>query len=187
MSESYSICIPDFQSFDLLLIFACLIGLVIEEITEEVETVSSGNRKSSSMKHAVAHPQENGDCTKSQSAGNRGGIMTNSESLQALKDDPDTIRFVCVHKIVIACLSNYSFMLNILPACDHRIISISFSFGVFGDVFVLIFYVDFCGYQVAEPFFWEEGEGVFSFWPPNFKSYHLGPISLFSCQMGPSV
>lgn len=67
-------------------------GLVIEEITEEVETVSSGNRKSSSMKHAVAHPQENGDSTKSQSAGNRGGIMTNSESLQALKDDPDTIR-----------------------------------------------------------------------------------------------
>ncbi|KAF3943038.1 hypothetical protein CMV_030364 [Castanea mollissima] len=67
-------------------------GLVIEEITEGVETVSSKNHKSSSMEHSVAQPHQNVDSTKSQSAVNRGGIMSNSESLHALKDDPDTIR-----------------------------------------------------------------------------------------------
>ncbi|KAL4611289.1 hypothetical protein ACB092_08G113200 [Castanea dentata] len=67
-------------------------GLVIEDITEEVETVSSENHKSSSMEHSVAQPHQNVDSTKSQSAVNRGGIMSNSESLHALKDDPDTIR-----------------------------------------------------------------------------------------------
>lgn len=113
MSEIYSIYVPDIQSFDLLLIFACLIGLVIEEITEEVETVSSENHKSSSMEHSVVQPHQNGDSTKSQSAVNRGGVMSNSESLHALKDDPDTIRFVCIHKRVIACLSNNNFLLKI--------------------------------------------------------------------------
>lgn len=67
-------------------------GLVIEEITEEVETVNSENHKSSSMEHSVVQPHQNGDSTKSQSTVNRGGIMSNSESLHALKDDPDTIR-----------------------------------------------------------------------------------------------
>lgn len=85
---------------------------MIEEIPEEVETVSSKNHKSSSMEHSVVQPHQNGDSTKSQSAFNRGGIMSNSESLHALKDDPDTIRFVCIHKSVIAYLSNNIFLLK---------------------------------------------------------------------------
>lgn len=85
---------------------------MIEEIPEEVETVSSKNHKSSSMEHSVVQPHQNGDSTKSQSAVNRGGIISNSESLHALKDDPDTIRFVCIHKSVIAYLSNNIFLLK---------------------------------------------------------------------------
>ncbi|XP_059429701.1 outer envelope protein 61 [Corylus avellana] len=67
-------------------------GLVIEEITEEVETLGSGNQNSSYMEYSGVQPRENGKSSKSQTAVNNGGITTNLESLQALKDDPEAIR-----------------------------------------------------------------------------------------------
>lgn len=67
-------------------------GVVIEEITEDVETLDSGNHKSSNVENLGKQPRENGYSTKSQSAVNNGGITTNSESLQALKDDPEALR-----------------------------------------------------------------------------------------------
>lgn len=70
------------------------IGLVIEEITEEVGTVSSGNHESSSGGYAVTQPQERTDFSQSKSRANGGGLTTNPDSFQGLKDDPETIRFV---------------------------------------------------------------------------------------------
>uniref|UniRef100_A0A5B7AIE3 Putative outer envelope protein 61 n=1 Tax=Davidia involucrata TaxID=16924 RepID=A0A5B7AIE3_DAVIN len=67
-------------------------GLVIEEITEEVETVSAENWERSSTEYSVSQPQETSSCSKSQTEINSGAPSTNSECLQALKDDPETIR-----------------------------------------------------------------------------------------------
>lgn len=92
------------------MILACLIGLVIEEITEEVETMSSGNHNSSYMGYSGVQPRENGNSSKSQTAVNNGGIRTNLESLQALKNDPEAIRFVCVYKRVINCFVYLPFL-----------------------------------------------------------------------------
>ncbi|KAL6202634.1 hypothetical protein ACLB2K_026340 [Fragaria x ananassa] len=61
--------------------------LVIEEITEEVETVPSSNRKRSSTKL-----HETRDIPKTQIAANSGVPSNNSERLEALKNDPATLR-----------------------------------------------------------------------------------------------
>ncbi|KAJ7981263.1 outer envelope protein 61 [Quillaja saponaria] len=66
--------------------------LVIEEITEEVENVTSRNHKRSSMEPTVAQPEETGDSSKSCNTINNGNLTTNSEILQALKNDPESIR-----------------------------------------------------------------------------------------------
>lgn len=107
------------------MIFACLIGLVIEEITEEVETLGSGIQNSSYMEYSGVQPRENGNSSKSQTAVNNGGITTNLESLQALKDDPEAIRFVCVHKRVISCFVYSHFYFKVLPVCHHNSFNIA--------------------------------------------------------------
>ncbi|XP_030454970.1 outer envelope protein 61 [Syzygium oleosum] len=66
-------------------------GVVIEEITEEDETVSSANHESSSEYSGKQH-QESEDARKVPINGDSMGRMTNSESLEALKGDPDAIR-----------------------------------------------------------------------------------------------
>ncbi|PRQ57100.1 putative peptidylprolyl isomerase [Rosa chinensis] len=66
--------------------------LVIEEITEEVETVSSANHKSSSTEYSMAQPQETRDIPKTQIAADSEVLSNNSELLQALKNDPATLR-----------------------------------------------------------------------------------------------
>lgn len=71
-----------------------LIGLVIEEISEEVGTTSSGNHESSSGGYAVTQPQERTNFSQSKSNTNSGGLTTNPDSFQGLKDDPEAIRFV---------------------------------------------------------------------------------------------
>lgn len=71
----------------------CLIGgLVIEEITEEVETVSSANHKRSSTEYSAA--QETSNASRTQSASNTEFLSTNSDLLQAFKSDPEAIRYV---------------------------------------------------------------------------------------------
>ncbi|KAM7257241.1 hypothetical protein ACFE04_012982 [Oxalis oulophora] len=62
-------------------------GLVIEEITEEVEAVSS---KGSSGVESSVTQQQGGSA--SGRATNPNNLSTNSECLQALKDDPEAIR-----------------------------------------------------------------------------------------------
>ncbi|KAJ4829161.1 hypothetical protein Tsubulata_032720 [Turnera subulata] len=66
-------------------------GLVIEEITEEVETEASESLSSS--KHStVTQPKESNGVSSSGSHANTAGLGSNAESLQALKNDPDAIR-----------------------------------------------------------------------------------------------
>lgn len=77
-----------------LLKFHCLIGLVIEEINEEDETVSSDNNASSSTENLVAQSQKTSDSSRSQNLVNNGGLSNNAECLQALKDNPEAIRYV---------------------------------------------------------------------------------------------
>lgn len=74
--------------------FDFLIGLVIEEITEEVETVPSANHKSSSTNHSPAQPKESNDISKTRIATKPEILPTNSEHLEALKNNPEAIRFV---------------------------------------------------------------------------------------------
>lgn len=68
------------------------VGLVIEEITEEVENVPSGNNKSSSLEQKVAQPKKSGDSSKSCSIANNGNPKLNTDSLDTLKKDPEAIR-----------------------------------------------------------------------------------------------
>lgn len=68
------------------------IGVLIEEITEEDETVSPVNHESSSEYSGKQH-QESEDARKVPINGDSMGQMTNSESLEALKGDPDAIRY----------------------------------------------------------------------------------------------
>ncbi|KDP42955.1 hypothetical protein JCGZ_23897 [Jatropha curcas] len=65
--------------------------LVIEEVTEEVGTISSQN-PGSSAEFSVSPPQERVEAPNSESRDRVRGMTTNSESLQALKDDPEAIR-----------------------------------------------------------------------------------------------
>ncbi|KAA8544389.1 hypothetical protein F0562_022401 [Nyssa sinensis] len=67
-------------------------GVVIEEITEEVQTVSSENFEHSSTEYSVSQLQDTIDCSKSQTEINSVAPSTNSECLETLKDDPETIR-----------------------------------------------------------------------------------------------
>ncbi|XP_031259845.1 outer envelope protein 61-like [Pistacia vera] len=67
-------------------------GLVIEEITEEVGAVSSGNHESLSGGYAVMQPQERTDFSQSKSRANGGDLTTNRDSFQDLKDDAEAIR-----------------------------------------------------------------------------------------------
>jgi hypothetical protein len=61
-----------------------LIGVIIEEITEEAETVSE-NLKSSSARESV-------DTSKSGREARSGSSTSNPEPLEALKDDPEAMR-----------------------------------------------------------------------------------------------
>lgn len=56
----------------------------------------SGNHKTSSVEPSMVQPRQDGASSNSRRKGevNNGGIATNSGSLQALKDDPEAIRFV---------------------------------------------------------------------------------------------
>ncbi|KAG6778109.1 hypothetical protein POTOM_017959 [Populus tomentosa] len=67
-------------------------GVIIEEITDEAETVSSENLKSTSTEYQVKQPRESADISKSGKGGRNGSSATNSEPLEALKDDPEAIR-----------------------------------------------------------------------------------------------
>ncbi|OIV99199.1 hypothetical protein TanjilG_19695 [Lupinus angustifolius] len=67
-------------------------GLVIEEITEEVESVPSESNKNSSLKPTVVQPKKSGDSSKSNSTVNNGYPKAYAESLDTLKNDPEAIR-----------------------------------------------------------------------------------------------
>ncbi|KAK7257567.1 hypothetical protein RIF29_31622 [Crotalaria pallida] len=67
-------------------------GLVIEEITEEVESMPSENNKSSSLKPTMVQPKKSGDSSKSHSTVNNGNPKAYAESLDTLKKDPEAIR-----------------------------------------------------------------------------------------------
>lgn len=78
-------------------LFYCFIGVVIEEITEEEHIVSSENWESSTKDFSVNEPQETSGSSKGQSE-IHAGPTTNLDYLQALQDDPDSIRFACIHQ-----------------------------------------------------------------------------------------
>ncbi|CAL0303969.1 unnamed protein product [Lupinus luteus] len=67
-------------------------GLVIEEITEEVDSVPSENNKSSSLKPTVVQPKKSGDSPKSSRTVDNGNPQAYAESLDQLKKDPEAIR-----------------------------------------------------------------------------------------------
>lgn len=71
------------------------IGFVIEEINEEEEeTVSSGDFKSSSSQSSVTQSQETNNSIKTERVASNGGLSSNSDHLQALKNNPEAMRFV---------------------------------------------------------------------------------------------
>lgn len=67
-------------------------GVVIEEITEEAPSTSSANLQSSSTESSFKQPQKSTGFSKNDSGKNVGDMTTNSECLQALKDDPESLR-----------------------------------------------------------------------------------------------
>ncbi|KAK4441352.1 Outer envelope protein 61 [Sesamum alatum] len=66
-------------------------GLVIEEITDEA-TVSSDNHESSTSGYSASPPQKTSQSSTSQTANIREPQSTNNDYLEALKDDPESIR-----------------------------------------------------------------------------------------------
>lgn len=64
-----------------------LVGLVIEEITEEVEDVPP---KSSLEQTALQ--KKSGDTSKSTSTANNRNSKSNADSLDALRKDPEAVR-----------------------------------------------------------------------------------------------
>ncbi|XP_022752503.1 outer envelope protein 61-like isoform X2 [Durio zibethinus] len=66
-------------------------GVVIEEITEEAASTSA-ILQSSSNEYSVKQPQQSTGFSKSEGRKNAGDVTTNSECLQALKDDPEALR-----------------------------------------------------------------------------------------------
>lgn len=74
-----------------------LVGLVIEEITEEDEVLSSTSHQNPSVEeHSEKQLEETKNDDKSQKSSSRVGSLSNSECLQALKDDPDAIRYFII-------------------------------------------------------------------------------------------
>lgn len=71
------------------------LGVVIEEITEEA-TVSSDNCESSRSKSSISSPQETNQSKSSRSA-NIAEPQLNHDYFKALKDDPESIRFIAVN------------------------------------------------------------------------------------------
>ncbi|KAL5065366.1 hypothetical protein RYX36_027103 [Vicia faba] len=64
----------------------CALGrLVIEEITEEVENVPSGNNRNSSTEQTIDQPKKSGDSSKSYNIANNGNLKSNSDT------DPATL------------------------------------------------------------------------------------------------
>ncbi|KAL5070319.1 hypothetical protein RYX36_021206, partial [Vicia faba] len=63
--------------------------LVIEEITEEVENVPSGNNRNSSTEQTIDQPKKSGDSSKSYNIANNGNLKSNSDSIDTLKKDPE--------------------------------------------------------------------------------------------------
>ncbi|CAI8612739.1 unnamed protein product [Vicia faba] len=66
--------------------------LVIEEITEEVENVPSGNNRNSSTEQTIDQPKKSGDSSKSYNIANNGNLKSNSDNIDTLKKDPEAIR-----------------------------------------------------------------------------------------------
>ncbi|KAL5082022.1 hypothetical protein RYX36_010443, partial [Vicia faba] len=66
--------------------------LVIEEITEEVENVPSGNNRNSSTEQTIDQPKKSGDSSKSYNIANNGNLKSNSDIIDTLKKDPEAIR-----------------------------------------------------------------------------------------------
>ncbi|CAJ2654807.1 unnamed protein product [Trifolium pratense] len=66
--------------------------LVIEEITEEVENVPSGNNRSSSFEQTVDQPQKSSGSSKSSSIANNENPKSKPDSLDTLRKDPEAIR-----------------------------------------------------------------------------------------------
>ncbi|KAL5055271.1 hypothetical protein RYX36_035953, partial [Vicia faba] len=66
--------------------------LVIEEITEEVENVPSGNNRNSSTEQTIDQPKKSGESSKSYNIANNGNLKSNSDSIDTLKKDREAIR-----------------------------------------------------------------------------------------------
>lgn len=64
-----------------------LIGLVIEEITEEVQSSLPGNHDISSSEDPTSAPEVARETSSRVPS-------SNTESIQALRDDPESIRFI---------------------------------------------------------------------------------------------
>ncbi|MBA0762333.1 hypothetical protein Gotri_011967, partial [Gossypium trilobum] len=69
-------------------------GVVIEEITEETVSTSPATLQSSSTEHSSKQPRESTGISKSENGNKVADLRTNSECLQALKEDPEALRFV---------------------------------------------------------------------------------------------
>lgn len=63
--------------------------------------MSSENYDGSTAKYSVSPPQETSGSSKSQAGINIEAPSTNAEYVQALKDDPDAMRFVCLHERIV--------------------------------------------------------------------------------------
>lgn len=68
--------------------------MVIEELTEEEPPVSSETTDGQAAESVASQPREAISPPKSQSEILGGPPLSNSESLEALKNDPESIRFV---------------------------------------------------------------------------------------------
>ncbi|XP_058729658.1 outer envelope protein 61 [Vicia villosa] len=66
--------------------------LVIEEITEEVDNVPSGNNRNTSSEQTFDQPKKSVDSSKSYNIANNGNLKSNSDSIDTLKKDPEAIR-----------------------------------------------------------------------------------------------
>ncbi|MBA0825604.1 hypothetical protein Goarm_010534, partial [Gossypium armourianum] len=67
-------------------------GVVIEEITEETVSTSPATLQSSSTEHSSKQPRESTGISKSENGNKVADLRTNSECLQALKEDPEALR-----------------------------------------------------------------------------------------------
>ncbi|KAA3471694.1 outer envelope protein 61-like [Gossypium australe] len=67
-------------------------GVVIEEITEETVSTSPATLQSSSTEHSSKQPRESTGISKSENGKKVADLRTNSEGLQALKEDPEALR-----------------------------------------------------------------------------------------------